>query len=126
MDSALHYSDSREIRIFCFDRYKLSFKLPEIARSLSERSCFHAERGNFLATELVKMGNSEGKGRYEIYFKVSRVTKGNKRNKNLLRLFVQTAYIKDREPGYSERKQIKFTTIACNTQKNKKIKAPPK
>ena len=118
VDRALHYSDSRETRIFCFDRYGLSFALPDIAKSLNQRPCFHAGRGNFFVTE--PMDGSEGRKTYEVYFNVSRVNRG------LLRLFVQTAYVRDSARGSSQpkRKKINFFVIAHNTRMGKEIKAP--
>ena len=75
MDSALHYGDSREKRIFCFDRYNLSAKLPDIAKALSSRPCFHAGRDNFFVAELVDF-NGGRKESYEVYFKVLRENRG--------------------------------------------------
>lgn len=119
VDSALHYEDSREKRIFCFDRYNLSGKLPDIAKSLSNRPCFHAGRDNFFVTELVDV-NGGRKESYEVYFKVLR------ENRGLLGLFVQTAYIRDKHhgPAQSRRKKINFFVIAHNIRVGKKIKAP--
>ena len=104
VDSALQYSDSRETRIFSFDRYSLSFKLPDIAKSLGERPCFHAGRGNFLVPESVEVDRSGGREEYEMYFRVS------KTGRNLLRLYVQTAYVREREPHSPQpgRKRINF------------------
>ena len=119
MDNALHYGDSRETRIFCFDRYNLSGKLPDIAKSLSNRPCFHAGRGNFFVTELMDVNGGRNEN-YEVYFRVSRDNRG------LLRLFVQTAYVRDRNRGSAQpkRKKINFFVIAHNTRAGKKIKAP--
>ena len=89
VDSALHYSDSRETRIFCFDRYALSSNLPKIAKSVDKRPCFHTGRGNFFVIELVS--RSGEKREYEVYFQVSRARGG------LLRLFVESAYVRDEE-----------------------------
>lgn len=63
---------------------------------------------------------SEGRKTYEVYFNVSRVNRG------LLRLFVQTAYVRDRAHGFSQpkRKKINFFVIAHNTRVGKEIKAP--
>ncbi len=118
MDSALHYSDSRETRIFCFDRYALSFNLPKIAKSVDKRPCFHTGRGNFFVIELVS-GSGE-KREYEVYFQVSRARGG------LLRLFVESAYVRDEDHDSSQpkRKKIGFFVIAHNRQANKLIKTP--
>lgn len=113
----LHYSDSRETRAFCFKRWELSFKLPDIAKEISQRNCFNTGKGNFFTIELVneETGNTED---YEIYFKVSRVKKG------WLRLYIESAYVRDREHGTDqpEKKKINFFVIANNVQNNKPIK----
>lgn len=113
----LHYSDSRETRAFCFKRWKLSLNLPRIAKEISCKSCFNTGKGNFFTIELI----DEATGRtqeYEVYFKVTRVRKG------LLRLFVQSAYIRDQEHNTAQpkKKKIGFFIIANNIQKNKPIK----
>ena len=66
------------------------------------------------------MDGSEGRKTYEVYFNVSRVNRG------LLRLFVQTAYVRDSARGSSQpkRKKINFFVIAHNTRMGKEIKAP--
>lgn len=114
-----YYSDSRETRIFCFDRHKLSFGLPEIARSLANRQCYHTGKGNFFLIEFI---NSNGqKEEYEVYFNVTRTTV-----KGLLRLFITSAYIRDdeHEGSQPEKKKINFFVIAHKIQINQKIKAP--
>ena len=70
-------------------------------------------------TELVDV-NGGGDENYEVYFRVS------KDNRGLLRLFVQTAYVRDGKRGsaQSKRKKINFFVIAHNTRIGKKIKAP--
>jgi len=115
--TSLYYKDSRETRVFCFERYKLSKNLPQIAKEISERQCYHTGKGNFFVIELTdKEGQS---AEYEIYFKVSRA--GSK-----LKLFIESAYIRDKEHSSSQpsKKKIKFFVIAHNVRNGKPIKTP--
>lgn len=117
-DKALYYADSRETRVFCFERYELSKLLPEIAKTVAENPCYHTGKGNFFTIELQ---SREGKNLdYEVYFQVSK-TKGER-----LRLFVESAYI--RGEGYAssqpKKKKIKFFLIANHRLQNKPIKVP--
>jgi hypothetical protein len=64
------YRDSREERLFDEEQYNLSFRLPDIIRTIGTRRCFHTGHGNFFTIELM---DSDGNRReYSIYFKVSR------------------------------------------------------
>jgi hypothetical protein len=119
VEQALIYSDSRERRVFDFKRYELSKYLPEIVRGVSGKSCFHTGEGNFFVVEIVD--NNEEKQEYEVYFKVSKSEK-------LLRLFIESAYVRDSEHRSSQpaKKKISFFVIAYNILKNKPIKVSPK
>lgn len=118
VDRTLHYRDSRETRIFSFDRYNLSFRLPEIAKSLGERTCSHTGKGNFFVIEPVLIGGE--RKAYEVYFRVSRT------GKNSLRLYVETAYVRDsdRESSQPRWRKINFFVIAYNTRSGRGIRAP--
>lgn len=112
----LHYADERETRIFCFDRHLHSQRLPEIARSIGQRKCFNTGKGNFFTIEVTDVKGV--KRDYEIYFKVSRESKGR------LRLHIISAYIRDDEyeSAQPQKKKISFFVIAHNIQANKPIK----
>jgi hypothetical protein len=117
--SDLLYSDSREKRIFDFNRYELSKKLPAITSDISKNTCFHTGKENFFIIELL---NEQGvQQEYEVYFQVSK-------SKDKLKLFVQSAYIRDSTHRTSQPKKhkISFFIIAYNVKSNKKIKPPPK
>lgn len=115
VDVSLHYSDSRETRIFDFQRHELSEKLPDIAKSINKQACFHTGKGNFFTFELLDADDKVQ--HYEVYFRVSRAKK-----KGWLRLFVESAYIQDKPKKKPQR--IHFFVIANNTLKNKPIKTP--
>jgi len=90
--------------------------LPDIARGISLRKCFNTGKGNFFTIELVDQ--DEVKRDYEIYFKVSKESKGK------LRLHIISAYIRDdeHESAQPQKKKISFFVIAHNIQTGKPIK----
>lgn len=115
---SLHYSDQRETRIFCFDRYRHSVRLPQIVQEISQRKCFNTGKGNFFTIELV---DSDGVQReYEVYFKISKEGRGRGR----LRLHVISAYTRDdaHDSAQPQKKKISFFVIAHNIQAGKPIK----
>lgn len=116
MGSDLHYKDSRETRIFCFERHELSYKLPEMVKSASSHPCYVTDKDNFF---IIDMANDKGvKKEHEVYFKVSKVGRG------LLRLFVLSSYLRDDKYSSSQpkKKKIGFFVIAKNRQEKKTIK----
>lgn len=116
----LYYSDSRETRIFCFRRHCLSSRLPDIAKGIPNVPCYHTGKGNFFVIDLVDRPGVDAGGEYEVYFKVSRQQRG------LLRLFIESAYIRDsaHQSSQPRKKKINFFVIAYNTQVGKVIKLP--
>jgi len=111
-DGELLYSDSRETRIFDFERYNLSRQLPAIIRTLPDRRCFHAERSNYFTIDVVK---EQAALEYEVYFALSRSS-----TKGLLNLFVQSAYGRDTRHGANKpqhRKPVGFYTILHGAMK---------
>jgi hypothetical protein len=43
----LRYGDNRELRTFCFDRYRLSLQLPAVIANIHTMRCSHTGHGNF-------------------------------------------------------------------------------
>jgi hypothetical protein len=121
-DPALCYSDSRETRIFDFERFELSRRLPAIIENLPQSKCFHTGHTNYFSIEVV---NDQGRvTEYEIYFAVTRSgTKGGG-----LTIFVQSAYLRDDQHGSNkpQKKAIRFYVILFNTLNNRPIKPAPK
>lgn len=119
-EEALRYRDKRETRIFCHRRYALSFKLPEVVGSLPLRPCYHTGRGNFLLLEWVD--ESGERQEYEIYITVTR-----SRERGALRLYVQSAYVRDRTHIGSRprRRVLKTRVLLHNTLHGKPIRIPP-
>lgn len=115
----LHYSDDRETRIFCFDRHELSKRLPGIIREIDLRKCFHTGKSNFLTIEFID--ENEQKQQYEVYFVVT------KKDKGVLRLFIQSAY--PRDPTHIPEKKVRrkpvgFYILLHNTLKGKPTRMP--
>lgn len=121
VDPALRYGDSRETRVFCHRRYKLSARLPTIVEGLSERPCYHTGKGNFFVIECVdEQGMRQD---FEVYFTASRATP-----RGVLNLFIQSAYIRDRahRDNRPKKKPIWLHVILHNTLTNRPIKEPPR
>lgn len=108
------YEGPDERRIFCFERYALSFQLPAIIRSMGDRNCYHTPNGNFFTIELT---TREGKRvEYEVYFNVSRSSR-----KGWLNLYVESAYARTRGIQPKKRK-IGLDVIAHSKQTGRKIR----
>nr|VFK11665.1 MAG: hypothetical protein BECKLPF1236B_GA0070989_10235 [Candidatus Kentron sp. LPFa] len=115
------YRGPRERRAFCFERYRLSHRLPTIIRSLGERTCYRTAHGNFLTVELT---DEEGERiEYEIYFDVTRASR-----RGWLNLTVQSAYRRTRDDEVRRlgkrkiRRKIHLDVIAYNRQLNTMIR----
>jgi len=118
-DPALYYSDDRETRVFDFQRYQLSKRLPALVEGLSKRKCYHSGKGNFFTVELVDE-QARSRVEYEIYFTASRASK-----KGIVNLYVQSAYVRDREhQNRPHRKPIGFHIILYNVLNGIEIKVP--
>ena len=116
-DLDLIYSDNRESRIFCYKRYELSKKLPNIIENISKKKCLHTGHDDFFIVEIIT--ESGEKKNYEVYFSI---TKGQK--KGALNLYIQSAYIRDKGNRRRNPKPIRFHIIAFNKLHNKLIKVP--
>ena len=121
-DPALAYSDNRETRTFCFDRYGLSHHLPAIMSSLDQRVCRHTGHGNFLTIDLVNQRGDTVE--YEVYFQPSKTRSGGKTR---IKLYVQSAYVRDENsleyrPRPKKSRRISIHVIAHNTLHNKPIR----
>jgi hypothetical protein len=71
-DPKLLYSDSRETRMFDFERYVLSKQLPAIVESFSQRKCFQTDRSDFVTVEVIREDATIAN--YHVYFTVSKAT----------------------------------------------------
>nr|VFK15344.1 MAG: hypothetical protein BECKLFY1418C_GA0070996_101438 [Candidatus Kentron sp. LFY] len=115
----LWYRDSVEERVFCFDRYQLSHRLPAIIKELGSRKCMHTSgKNSFLTTELITKKGKEIE--YEVYFNVTRAHRGG----GWLNITVKSAY--ERTQNHPSKKpkrkrRIRFDVIAYNRQLGKEI-----
>jgi len=97
----------KEKRVFCFERYELSHRLPEIIRNLGEDNCYRTRGENFFT---IKLTSRDGrKVEYEVYFDVTR-----SKQKGRLYLVVQSAYARtdDYATTQPEKRKIGLGTIA--------------
>ena len=114
-DRRLLYRSHREDRLFSQDRYDLSFRLPDIIRSMMHRKCHHTGHGNFYTVQLT---DADGTVKdYDIFFNVARSTKLGR-----LTLFVQSAFLRDQEKLPPTR-PIRFEIILYITLHSRPIKA---
>ena len=123
-DPTLRYGAIKEGRSFDVLRWELSKYLPDIIRSLMERTISHTGHNNYVTIEILTnqalsaIYPSE-RIEYEIYFDVSRDL-GDKR----LHIVVTSAFPRDMNrladrPKFSK---IRLSTILHNVQQNKKIR----
>lgn len=98
------YSDTRESRVFCPDRYELSRLLPDFVRNIDKG--LDTGKGNFLT---FKAMNSSGVAiEYTVFFTLSRSSK----IKGTLNFYINSAYPQD--PGLRKKrlKPMKLHIIA--------------
>lgn len=97
------YSDKREVRTFCTERFQLSHGLPDIVRTLPARRCGLAKNDNFLTIDLPKEGL-----RYGVFFNVRRLKSAGP---NAVELVVQSAYALDPDKSLPPSQPVTFATI---------------
>ncbi len=119
-DKKLQYSDNRETRSFCFTRYQLSLKLPEIVKVIHTKRCNHTGKGNFFIIESITEDGDLIE--YEVYFDI----KKSPRNNDPMKLFIQSAYVRTEESKKyrHQAKKINFFVIAHNKKHGKPIRVP--
>jgi hypothetical protein len=113
--------DNRETRLFDFQRYELSKRLPAILENLAQRKCYHTGKGNFFSVDVINENGAVVE--YDIFFAVSRSSK-----KGWVNLFVHRAYVRDALHGRNRprKKPIGFYVIFFNVIHGKPIKVPPR
>ena len=109
------YSDSRETRVFCPERWELSKQLPEIIGTLGQRQCRHTDGEEFVTLKVVQWGREFD---YAVFFTVSKARKSQAD----LNLFVNSAH--ERYNRLKHKKPIRFDVILMNRFRNKPIKQP--
>ena len=93
--------------------------MPDISKKICEKKCYHTGKGNFFIVELVD--DSGQRVEYEVYFKVSK-----SEYKGKLRLFIESAYVRDKQHHNSRprQKKISFFVIAHNVKLGKGVRLP--
>jgi hypothetical protein len=114
-DRKLTYSDTRETRLFDFERYELSKRLPEIIETLAQRKCFHTGYGNFVTVEVAREDGASVN--YYVFFTASKSTR-----KGRINIYIQSAYVPDRKVGTTN-KPIRFLVILHNTMNQLPIRS---
>lgn len=121
--SELHYPLEKETRVFCFERYHYSLRLPEIIRGLASRKCFFTSADSKFLTVEIQTENGRTLD-YEIYFSL----KKSRAKQYDIHLFINSAYIRSDDyklHGKSvRRKPISFFILLNNTLSSKRIKKP--
>lgn len=117
IEASLWYKGQKEQRVFCFDRFKLSLKLPTIIKDMGNRTCWHTHHGNFFTIDIT---TQEGKNiEYEVYFDITRASR-----KGWLNLIIQTAY--ERTEAYMtmqpRKRKIRLDVIAYKRRLGKNIR----
>lgn len=116
-DSAdMVYSDEREERTFCFERYALSKDLPEIVRGLVDNKCGFAKDDNFVTVSV------NGERRYGVFFNVKKWVNGSG-EKGIL-LVIQSAYELSPKKQLSMKGGIRFVRLLELTWDGIKPKKP--
>ena len=114
------YRDNREARTFCKERYRNSFDLPEIFRSIETRRCEFA-RGRNAAINYVIVETSHS-DRYAVFFDLRRFRKAGE---DAVHLMVQTAYELDRNKPGPGKGRIHFHSLLGHTLRGTRPRRPP-
>lgn len=114
--NSINYQDDREVRAFCFERYKLSFRLPEIARSLPSRHCQFAKHDNYVTIENV---GSDGIPKvYGAFFNI------RKQSSSEVILIFQSAYEINSGKQPPGKGKIRFNALLGHALRGTKPKIP--
>ncbi len=116
-DTNLRFGSPKDARTFDVLRWQLSQHLPDVIRSLMQRTISHTGHNNYLTIEIL---NARGtRIEYEVYFDLHR----NPSDKRI-HLVVTSAFPRDMarlhaRPNFNK---IRFSTILFNVQHNKPIR----
>ena len=110
-------------RKFCYDRYHMSLRLPDMLRQIHDKKCMFTGKQNWLVIQIEDSGGKPQE--YHIYFNL----KKHRRNKNGLFITIQSAYFKTKGNNTPKRKRhdrINFAMLARRTLADKSIIRPRK
>jgi hypothetical protein len=113
-DPSLRYGDGRT---FDVRRWELSKHLPDVIRSLMQRTVSHTGHNNYLTIEILDAHGTRVE--YEVYFDVLRASTDKR-----IHLVVTSAFPRDmaRLANRPKFNKIRFATILFNVQNNKPIR----
>lgn len=117
-----HYSDNRETRYFCRDRYGHSHRLPEIVRELPTRRAIFFSRSKSGLVNYATFDLGEG-AVYAVFFDVMLY---KHRGPNTVLLTVESAY--EFDPGHRDTKEgrVRFNVIIGHALRGTKPHPPPR
>jgi hypothetical protein len=119
-DPADNYRDDRETRAFDYGRYKLSFKLPGIARQLGSRTCYFARSAaglvNYVTLEL------DNNTRYAAFFNMKR---WQEKGADAVLVVFESAYALDVGKSNPGDGSISFKALLGHTMRGTRPKPPP-
>ena len=114
------YRDNRETRTFCPTRYRRSFELPSIIRTLETRRCEFA-RGMSGLVNYVTVETTDGE-RYAAFFELRRF---NVVGPNAVQLMVQSAYVLDPDKPAPGKGRIRFHALVGHVLRGATPQRPP-
>jgi hypothetical protein len=116
------YSDNRETRCFCHERYAQSHRLPAIVRELPKsRKIFHSRTRSGMVN-YATFETAEGKT-YGVYFGVKRY---GKRGPNIVLLTVVSAYVHRAAKKDTREGTIRFNLLLGRALRGLKPHPPPR
>jgi hypothetical protein len=114
------YRDNREARTFCATRYRRSFELPAIIRTLETRRCEFA-RGMSGLVNYVTVETTDGE-RYAAFFELRRLKAVGP---TAVQLMVQSAYVLDRDKPAPGKGRIHFHALLGHVLRGTTPRPPP-
>jgi hypothetical protein len=114
------YRDNRETRTFCPKRYRRSFELPAIVRTLETRRCEFA-RGMSGLVNYVTVETTDGE-RYAVFFELRRFKPVGP---DAVQLMVQSAYVLDPDKPAPGKGRIHFHALLGQVLRGAAPRRPP-
>lgn len=110
------YTHRGELRSFSHSRYALSFKLPDIIRSVSERKVLFSRETNYLIIEVIDQAGKAA--HYTVFFDLKKASD----DKHDLVMTIESAYIKEVLPKHLDK--IRFRILAGKVARGLKVRSP--
>lgn len=105
--------DKNEKRIFCYDRYQLSFYLPGIFLDFTSKRCRYAKNRNYLIVEF--LADNGVKIEYHVFFNM-------RKSKGGLVIYVESAYAPNTPPPMSKSPSMHAVYLMAKIIKGQPIK----